>query len=59
MDQRFLPNLRMNKRPTGPNGHLSIRVYKLTYRQKGSYLHMTSPIIWNKLKSKLHRKAAL
>ena len=34
-----------NKRPTGPKGHLSIRNSTLTYCQKGSYLHITSPIM--------------
>ena len=32
-----------NKRPTGLNGHLSIRDFTLTY--KGSYLYINNPII--------------
>ena len=34
-----------NKRPTGLNGHLSIRDFTLTSCQKGSYLYINSPII--------------
>ena len=34
-----------NKRPTGLNGHLSIRYFTLTSCQKGSYLHKKGPII--------------
>ena len=35
----------LNKRPTGLNGHLSIRDFTLTSCQKGSYLYINSPII--------------
>ena len=35
----------INKRPTGLNGHLSIRDFTLTSCQKGSYLYINSPII--------------
>ena len=34
-----------NKRPTGLNGHLSIRDFTLTSCQKGSYLYINNPII--------------
>ena len=34
-----------DKRPTGLNGHLSIRDFTLTSCQKGSYLYINSPII--------------
>ena len=34
-----------NKRPTGLNGHLSIRDFTLTSCQKGSYLYINIPII--------------
>ena len=34
-----------NKRPTGLNGHLSIRDFSLTSCQKGLYLYINSPII--------------
>ena len=34
-----------NKRPTGLNGHLSIRDFTLTSCQRGSYLDINSPII--------------
>ena len=33
------------KRPTGLNGHLSIRDFTLTSCQKGAYLYINSPII--------------
>ena len=36
---------KFNKRPTGLNGHLSIRDFTLTSCQKGSYLYINSPII--------------
>ena len=36
--------LKKNKRPTGLNGHLSIRDFTLTSCQKGSYLYINSPI---------------
>ena len=39
------PHRRINKRPTGPNGHLSIRDSTPTSCQKGSYLHINSHII--------------
>ena len=35
----------VNKRPTGLNGHMSIRDFTLTACQKGSYLYINSPII--------------
>ena len=35
----------VNKRPTGLNGHLSIRDFTMTSFQKGSYLYINSPII--------------
>ena len=35
----------LNKRPTGLNGHLSIRDFTLTSCQKGSYLYINVPII--------------
>ena len=38
------------KRPTGLNGHLSIRVFTLNSCQKGAYLHINSPIIIIKIK---------
>ena len=41
-----------NKRPTGLNGHLSIRDFTLNYCQKGAYLHINSPIIKIKIKIK-------
>ena len=34
-----------NKRPKGFNGHLSIGDFTLTLCQKGTYLHITNPII--------------
>ena len=34
----------LNKRPTGLNGHLSIRDFTLTSCRKGSYLYINSPI---------------
>ena len=37
--------IRTNKRPIGLNGHLHIRDFTLTSCQKGSYLHINSPII--------------
>ena len=37
--------LMSNKRPTGLNGHLSIRDFTLNSCQKGAYLHINSPII--------------
>ena len=36
---------KINKRPKGLNGHLSIRNSRLTSCQKGSYLHIRCPII--------------
>ena len=33
----------LNKRPTGLNGHLSIRDFQLTSCQRGSYLYINSP----------------
>ena len=36
---------KLNKRPTGLNGHLSIRDFTLTSCQKGSYLYINNPII--------------
>ena len=41
----FIRNARLNKRPTGVNGHLSIRDFTLNSCQKGAYLHINSPII--------------
>ena len=35
----------VNKRPTGLNGHLSIRDFTPTSCQKGSYLYINNPII--------------
>ena len=43
LEQMFTANY--NKRPTGLNGHLSIRDFTLTSCQKGSYLYINSPII--------------
>ena len=43
-----------NKRPTGLNGHLSIRDFTLNSFQKSAYLHINSPIII----IQLYRKAA-
>ena len=40
-----MPVTKVNKRPTGLNGHLSIRDFTLTSCQKGSYLYINSPII--------------
>ena len=37
--------LKLNKRPTGLNGHLHIRDYTLTSYQKDLYLHINRPII--------------
>ena len=39
-----------NKRPTGLNGHLSIRDFTLNSCQKGAYLHINNPIIIIKIK---------
>ena len=47
-----------NKRPTGLNGHLSIRDFTLTSFQKGAYLHINSPIIITNKNQKLYGKAA-
>ena len=44
--QKLLARLKFsNKRPTGLNGHLSIRDLTLTSCQKGSNLYINSPII--------------
>ena len=42
--------LLLNKRPTGLNGHLSIRYFTLNSCQKGAYLHINSPVIIIKIK---------
>ena len=47
----------LNKRPTGLNGHLSIRDFTLYSCQKGAYLHLSSIIIINK-NQQLYRIAA-
>ena len=47
----------INKRPTGLNGHLSIRDFTLNSCQKGAYLYLSSIIIINK-NQQLYRKAA-
>ena len=47
-----------NKRPTGLNGHLSIRDFTLNSCQKGAYLHINSPIIITNKNQQLYRKAA-
>ena len=41
----LINHIKRNKRPTGLNGHLSIRDFTLTSCQKGSYLYINSPII--------------
>ena len=46
-----------NKRPTGLNGHLSIRDFTLNSYQKCAYLHLSSIIIINK-NQQLYRQAA-
>ena len=48
-------HLKFNKRPTGLNGHLSIRDFTLNSCQKGAYLHLSSIIIINK-NQQLYRK---
>ena len=48
----------LNKRPTGLNGHLSIRDFTLNSCQKGAYLHSNSPIIIINKNQQLYRKAA-
>ena len=47
-----------NKRPTGFNGHQSIRDFTLNSCQKGAYLHINSPIIIINKNQQLYRKAA-
>ena len=43
--KEFKPAPTNNKRPTGLNGHLSIKDFTLNSCQKGAYLHINSPII--------------
>ena len=54
----FLLKIKNNKRPTGLNGHLSIRDFTLNSCQKGAYLHINSPIIIINKNKQLYRKAA-
>ena len=51
-------NIKYNKRPTGLNGHLSIRDFTLTFCQKGSYLHINIPIIKKNKNQQWYRKEA-
>ena len=50
---------KLNKRPKGVDGHLSIKDSSLTSCQKGSYLHISCPIIEKNKNQQWHRKAAL
>ena len=45
VSDHYLIHTVRNKRPTGLNGHLSIRDFTLASCQKGSYLYIISPII--------------
>ena len=47
-----------NKRPTGLKGHPSFRDFTLTTCQRGTYLHINSPIIIINKNQQLYRKAA-
>ena len=50
--------IKINKRPTGLNGHLSIRDCTPNSFQKGAYLHINSPVIIINRNQQLYRKAA-
>ena len=43
--QKAKKKFKKNKRPTGLNGHLSIKDFTPTSCQKGSYLYINNPII--------------
>ena len=47
------------KRPNGLNGHLSIRDSTLTSCQKGSYWHISCPIIEYNRNQQWHRKGII